>query len=61
MEELKKIIGEITVSKVIKIVLSNKKNKDYDFNKIIKTSNKYNKKEKEWNRIYICKYKKCLN
>ncbi len=35
MEELKKIIGEITVSKVIKIVLSNKKNKDYDFNKIV--------------------------
>lgn len=35
MEELKKIIGEITASKVIKIVLSNKKNKDYDFNKIV--------------------------
>ena len=32
-----------------------------DVNKIIKTSNKYNKKEKEWNRIYIRKYKKCLN
>lgn len=35
MEELRNIIKEITASKVIKIVLSNKKNKEYEFNKIV--------------------------
>lgn len=34
MKELKNIIDEITSSKVIKIVLSNKKNKDFKYNKI---------------------------
>ena len=31
MKELKNIIDEITSSKVIKIVLSNKKNKDFKY------------------------------
>lgn len=35
MEELRNIIKEITASKVVKIVLSNKKNKEYEFNKIV--------------------------
>ena len=35
MEELKNIISDITSSKVIKIVLSNKKIKDFKYNKIV--------------------------
>ena len=35
MEELKNIISDITSSKVIKIVLSNKKLKDFKYNKIV--------------------------
>ena len=35
MEELKNIINDITSSKVIKVVLSNKKLKDFKYNKIV--------------------------
>ena len=35
MEELKNIISDITSSKVIKVVLSNKKLKDFKYNKIV--------------------------
>ena len=34
MEDLKKAIDEITEQEIIKLVISNKKNKDVEYNKI---------------------------
>lgn len=45
MEELKKSINEITEQEIIKLVISNKKNKDVEYNKINFTLKENNKKQ----------------
>ena len=45
MEELKKAINEITEQEIIKLVISNKKNKDVEYNKINFTLKENNKKQ----------------
>ena len=45
MEDLKKAIDEITEQEIIKLVISNKKNKDVEYNKINFTLKENNKKQ----------------
>ncbi|HSQ90418.1 SAM-dependent methyltransferase [Romboutsia sp.] len=45
MEELKKSVNEITEQEIIKLVISNKKNKDVEYNKINFTLKENNKKQ----------------
>lgn len=45
MEDIKKSVNEICDNKPLKIVISNKKNKDVNYNKIVILLKEKNKKE----------------